>query len=239
MTEKYLYFAKNTDRSLAITSQSGQTYTLTTGLIDPVPTGRAASNDLFANGTLVVEYQNLHIASGTGEAAADDDHILGSHYIDQGLNVDDGKLTVDPNALLYDGTNAVTISTVAQDPIFGVTNSSTAGENDVTFTLKNPMAAGDACVWPATAFLGVHMVDNDTADIYFEPQTNDGVGGGVDKVRLSYAAGKFKELTQLMHDVCADSRNQGEMIVIADTFRGIFHGNNPAGITAVDSITLD
>ena len=36
-----------------------------------------------------------------------------------------------------------------------------------------------------------------------------------------------------------DQRNQGQMIVVADTFRDIFLDNNAPGITAVDSITLD
>tara|TARA_Y100000361_G_scaffold151771_1_gene169817 strand:+ start:497 stop:1186 length:690 start_codon:yes stop_codon:yes gene_type:complete len=229
MTEKYLYFAKNAARTLTIASQAGQTYTLTTDLVNPIPSGRTNSNDIFANGALKMTYDNIHVGG-------EDAHVVGSGY---GTVVEDQSITVDPSALSYDGTNAVTVQTAAQNPKFGVTASSTAGENDATFTLKVPMVAGDACVWPATAFLGVHMVDNDSADIYFEPQTNDGVAGGVDRVRVSYTAGNFKKLSQLMHDICADSRNQGEMIVVADTFRDIYHGGNPAGITSVDIIALD
>ena len=230
MTEKYIMFAKNTARSQTISSQAGQTYTITTDLVDPLPDGKANSSEIFNNGALEMTYDNIHVdAEGDG-------HLVGSEY---GTMVEDQTVKVDPKAISYDGANAVTVKTVAQDPKFGITASSTAGENDATFTLVKPMVAGDCCVWPATAFLGVHMLDNDTADIYFEPQTNDGVGGGVDVVRVSYKAGSFKALSQLMHDVCADSRNQGEMIVIADTFRDVYHGGNPAGITAVDSITLD
>ena len=229
MTEKYLYFAKNAARTLTIASQAGQTYTLTTDLVNPLPDGRTNTDDIFKNGALKMTYDNIHVGG-------EDAHVVGSGY---GTVVEDQSITVDPSALSYDGTNAVTVQTVAQNSRFGVTASSTAGENDATFTLKVPMVAGDAAVWPATAFLGVTQVDADTADIFFEPQTNDGVGNGVDYVRVSYTSGNFKKLSQLMHDICADSRNQGEMIVVADTFRDIYYDNNPAGITAVDSISLD
>ena len=232
MTEKYLYFAKKDGHTQTISSQAGQTYTITTALINPLPDGRANTSDIFEKGKVTMTYDNLRIDDETPQ----NNHLVGAGY---GTLNENDQVLVDASALSYDGVNAITVQTVSQNPRFGITASATAGENDATFKVNVPMVAGEACVWPATAFLGVHMVDNDTADIYFEPQTNDGVGGGVDKVRLSYRAGEFKALSQLMHDVCADSRNQGEMIVIADTFRGIYHGGNPAGITAVDSITLD
>jgi hypothetical protein len=230
MTEKYIYFGKNTARSLALTASETnvQTFTLTTGLIDPIPDGIAGTNDLFANGAVTAEMQNLHL----DESA--DIHVLGSAY----SGVDDGTLTIHPSALSYDGVSLVTVQTVAQNATYGITMSSTVGENDVTFTANLPMLAGDAAVWPATAFLGISQVDATNCDLFFEPQTNDGVGGGVDTIRLTYSAGGFKKLSRLMHDVCADSRNQGQMIVIADTMRGIYWDNNPAGITTV-AITLD
>ena len=230
MTEKYLYFGKNTARSLALTASEAavQTFTLTTSLINPVPDGIANTNDLFANGAVTAEMQNLHL-DGTADV-----HVLGSAY----SGVDNGTLTIHPSALSYDGVSLVTVQTVAQNATYGVTMSSTVGENDVTFTANSPMLAGDAAVWPATAFLGMSQVDGTNCDLFFEPQTNDGVGGGVDTIRLTYPAGGFKKLSQLMHDVCADSRDQGQMIVIADTMRGIYWDNNPAGITTV-AITLD
>jgi hypothetical protein len=230
MTEKYLYFGKNTARSLALTESEAavQTFTLTTGLINPIPDGIANTNDLFANGAVTAEMQNLHL-DGTADV-----HVLGSAY----NGVDTGKLTIHPSALSYDGVSLVTVQTADQNGTYGVTMSSTATLNDVTFTANSPMLAGDAAVWPATAFLGMSQVDGTNCDLFFEPQTNDGVGGGVDTIRLTYPAGGFKKLSQLMHDVCADSRDQGQMIVIADTMRGIYWDNNPAGITTV-AITLD
>ena len=186
MTEKYLYFAKKTARSLALTASESnvQTYTLTTGLVDPIPDGIANTNTIFANGAITAELQNLHL-DGTADV-----HVLGTHYTN---TADNGKLVIHPNALSYDGSNLVTVKTVAQDARFGVTNSSTTTENDITFTLNKPLVAADALLTKASNFLGIEMVDNDTADLYFKPTTNDGIGNGVDKVRLNYVAGNFKQ----------------------------------------------
>tara|TARA_Y100001973_G_C5169926_1_gene318422 strand:- start:42 stop:800 length:759 start_codon:yes stop_codon:yes gene_type:complete len=251
MLEKYLYFGNKTARSLALTASESnvQTWTLTTGLVDPIPDGVANTSTIFTNGTLTAELQNLHLASSTaehgagsilvGSVADDDDHVLGSYYRENGLNVDDGKLMIHPSALSYDGTNLVTLKTVAQDPVYGITNSSTTTENDVTFVLEKPVLAGDANVWPASAFLGVEMVDNDTADIYFAPQTGDGLGNGADKVRVSYTAGNFKALGDMLHSIINNNRYQAGMVVVADEWTGVYAENNKVGITAVDSITLD
>ena len=232
MTEKYLYFAKKTARSLALTDSESnvQTYTLTTSLINPLPDGVANTNTIFANGAITAELQNLLL---DGSA---DRHVLGSHYT---AAVNDGKLVIDPQALLYDGASLVTVKTVAQDPVFGVTNSSTVGENDITFTINVPMLAGDCLLQKASQFKGIEMVDNDTADIYFEPHTNDGLGNGVDKVRLSYTAGNFKALCDSINALITDERNQSGLVVVADDYRNIFLNNNIVGISAIDSITLD
>lgn len=231
MTEKYLYFAKKTARSLALTASesSVQTYTLTTGLVDPIPDGVANTNTIFANGAITAELQNLHLDGSV------DAHLLGSHY----SGVDDGKLEIHPNALEYDGASLVTVKTVAQDPVYGVTNSSTVGENDITFVLHKPVKAGDAAVFKASAFTGILMVDNTTADIMFIPQSNDGFAGGFDKVRLSYTAGNFKELGKALNAIITDDRNQPGLVVVADDFRGIYADNNIVGITSIDALTLD
>jgi len=226
MTEKYLYFAKKTARSLALTASESnvQTYTLTTGLVDPIPDGIANTNTIFANGAITAELQNLHL-DGTGDV-----HVLGTHYTN---TADDGKLVIHPNALSYDGSNLVTVKTVAQDARFGVTNSSTTTENDITFTLNKPVKAADALLTKASNFLGIEMVDNDTADLYFKPTTNDGIGNGVDKVTLDYTAGNFKEFCNGINAIITDERNQGGMLVVADTFRNIFLDGNTIGVSAI------
>ena len=235
MTDKFLYFGKTSARSLALTQSEAdvQTYTLTTSLINPIPDGVANTNNIFANGALKAELQNLHL-DGSGDA-----HVLGSYYTERGLDVDDGKLFIHPNALSYDGTNLVTVKTVAQDSVYGVTNSSTVGENDVTFTLHAPMKSGDAMVYKSSNFLGMTMVDADTCDIFFKPFSNDGVGAGHDVIRVSYGSGNFTIMAKLIGDILTDNTPQSGMIVVADTWRDIYYQNNPAGITAIDSITQD
>ena len=234
MTEKYLYFAKKTARSLALTASESnvQTYTLTTGLVNPIPDGVANTNTIFANGAITAELQNLHL---DGSA---DIHILGTHYTEKGLNVDDGKLIIDPRALSYDGGSVVTVKTFAQDSVFGVTNSSTTTENDITFTLNKPVKAGDALLTKASAFLGIEMVDNDTADIYFKPTTNDGVGNGVDKVRLDYTAGNFKQFCDGINAIVTNERNQAGMVVVADEYRNIFLDGNTIGVSSI-TLSID
>lgn len=227
--EKYLYFGNKTARSMTFAaSTSSTTYRLTTGgLIDPLPDGVADTNTIFANGAL------------TMVLTAHANHTFGTHYGTNGTVAAGTLVTVRPEALLYDGVQDVTVATASADPVFGITLSSTAGENDATFTLNVPMLAGDAAIWPASSFLGVEMVDNDTADIYFLPHTNDGIGNGVDKVRVSYTAGNFKDLGEMLSAVINDNRNQVGMVRIADEFTNTFAHNNIVGITAVDSITLD
>ena len=251
MTEKYLYFAKKTPRSLTLADSNVdvQTYTLTTGLVNPIPDGVADTNTIFANGAITAELQNLHLTSSTaehgagsiliGSVADDNDHILGSYYRERGLNVDDGKLEIHPNALEFNGNTLVTVKTVAQDSVYGVTNSSTVGENDITFVCHKPLVAGDAVVYKASAFSGVLMVDNDTADVMFLPQSNEGIGNGYDKVTLSYTAGNFKELGKALNAIITNDRNQPGLVVVADDFRDIYADNNIAGITAIDALTLD
>ena len=224
--EKYLYFGNKTNRSMTFTASTNTTtYRLTTAdLIDPLPDGAANTNTIFANGAL------------TMVLTAHGDHTFGTHY---GSVSASDLVTVHPEALLYDGIQDVTVATAAADPVYGITLSGTAGNNDATFTLNTPMLAGDANVWPASSFLGVEMVDNDTADIYFLPQTNDGIGNGVDKVRVSYTAGNFKALGEMLNNIINNNRNQSGMVVVADEWSGVYAENNKVGISAVDSITLD
>ena len=225
MTEKYLYFANKTARSMTFTASTDQTtYRLTTGgLIDPLPDGVAGSA-IFDNGAL------------TMVLTAHANHTFGTYYNSPSAS---DLVTVHPNALSYDGIQDVTVTNESNDPVYGITLSSTAGENDAVFTLNVPMLAGDAAVFKASAFKGVNQVDGDTADIYFDPHTNDGLGAGVDKVRVSYTAGNFDELGKMLHAIINDDRDQTGLVVVADEFRGIYAGNNIVEITAVDSITLD
>ena len=227
MTEKYLYFAKKTARAQTFTaSTSGTTYRLTTGdFIDPLPDGVANTNTLFANGAV------------TMTLTAHANHTFGTAYNSPSAT---DIVVVKAEALSYDGVQDVTVTDATTDPINGITlDTSTVGNNDAVFTINVPMLAGDCLLQKASQFKGVEMVDNDTADIYFEPHTNDGLGNGVDKVRLSYTAGNFKLLCDSINALLTDERNKAGLVVVADDYRSIFLNNNITGVTAIDSITLD
>lgn len=231
MTEKYLYFAKKTARAQTFTaSTSGTTYRLTTGdFINPLPDGVANTNTIFANGAVTMTL--------TVNAA----HTLGTAYNDVAGNAPSAGsvVVVKAEALSYDGVQDVTVTNATTDPINGITlDTSTVGNNDAVFTINVPMLAGDCLLQKASQFKGVEMVDNDTADIYFEPHTNDGLGS-VDKVRLSYTAGNFKLLCDSINALITDERNKAGLVVVADDYRSIFLNNNITGVTAIDSITLD
>ena len=227
MTEKYLYFAKKTARAQTFTaSTSGTTYRLTTGdFINPLPDGVANTNTLFANGAV------------TMTLTAHANHTFGTAYSSPSAT---DIVVVKAEALSYDGVQDVTVTDATTDPINGITlDTSTVGNNDAVFTINVPMLAGDCLLQKASQFKGVEMVDNDTADIYFEPHTNDGLGNGVDKVRLSYTAGNFKLLCDSINAILTDERNKAGLVVVADDYRSIFLNNNITGVTAIDSITLD
>ena len=227
MTEKYLYFAKKTARQQDFTASTTQTtYRLTTGGtgLTALPDGVADTNTIFANGAI------------TMLLTAHADHTFGTAY---GTVSAGDVVKINAEALSYDGVQDVTVTAESADSINGVTLSSTAGNNDASFVINVPMEPGDCLLQKASQFKGVEMVDNDTADIYFEPHTNDGLGNGVDKIRVSYTAGNFKLLCDSLNALITDERNKGGMIVVADTYRNIFLNNNITGISAIDSITLD
>lgn len=226
MTEKYLYFAKKTARAQTFTaSTSGTTYRLVAGsLINPLPDGIANTNTIFANGAI----------SMTLTAHAN--HTFGTAYNSPSAT---DTVAVKAEALSYDGTQDVTVTDATTDPINGITlDTSTVGNNDAVFTINVPMLAGDALLQKASQFKGIEMVDNDTADIYFEPHTNDGLGSA-DKVRLSYTAGNFKLLCDSINALVTDERNKAGLVVVADDYRSIFLNNNITGVTAIDALTLD
>ena len=135
MTEKYLYFAKKDGHTQTIGSQAGQTYTITTALINPLPDGRANTSDIFEKGKVTMTYDNLRIDDETPQ----NNHLVGAGY---GTLNENDQVLVDASALSYDGVNAITVQTVAQNPEFGITASATAGENDATFKVNVPMVAG-------------------------------------------------------------------------------------------------
>ena len=212
--EKYLYFGV-AGATMAFDNHAAQTLQLTTGgFANPVPTG----TDFIANGGLKVT------------VTYNSDITFGTHYA--GMT---GEIKVHPNALTYDGTDTITIATAAADPVYGITKSGTAGNNDWDVTQLKPYEPGDAIMIPASKIRGIQVKDADETYIYTEAMTGDGLGdgGARDTITITHGSAKFKELAQMINDIIADPRQNGEMIVVADLMSNTFFGGNPAGITAV------
>ncbi len=221
MNEKYLYFGV-AGATMAFDDHAAQTLQLTTGgFANPLPTGA----NFIANGGLKVT-----VTSGAGTT-------WGSYY---NTPADGTVVEIHPNALTYDGTDTITIANASADTVYGWTKSGTGTQNDLVVTQLKPYEPGDAIMIPASKVRGVQVKDNDETYVYTEAMTGDGIhmAGARDTITITHGVGKFKELAQLISDIIADPRQNGEMVVIADLMSGVYFDNNPAGITAV-AYTLD
>ena len=216
--EKYIYFVV-AGATMAFDNHTAQTLQLTTGgFANPVPTGA----NFIANGGLKVTVTS-HATNQT----------FGTYY--SSFDTSTGAVVeIHPSALTYDGTDTITIATAAADPVYGWTKSSTGANNDLVVTQLKPYEPGDAIMVPASKVRGIQVKDADETYIYTEAMTGDGLGGGArDTITITHGSAKFKELAQMINDIIADPRQNGEMIVVADLMSNTFFGGNPAGITAV------
>ena len=162
-----------------------------------------------------------------------DDHVFGTHY---GTVADDqANIEVHPNAITYaegTGDGDFTIADASADPVFGITQSSTAGENGFTLTLLKPYAADQALIKPASQLLNIEAVDATNTLLTFKPTTGD--TGAQDKVTLTTSASnKHHLIAKSIADVLTDARNHGKIVKFADAFNEIYFDGNPAGITTV------
>tara|TARA_Y100000592_G_C5438850_1_gene302276 strand:+ start:787 stop:1464 length:678 start_codon:yes stop_codon:yes gene_type:complete len=166
-----------------------------------------------------------------------DVHLFGTHY---GTVADDqADIEVHPNAILYaegTGDGDFTIRTVDQDPVYGITQSSDAGENGFKLTLLKPFLSHQAVVKPASTLCNVVSVNATSTDLTFKPTTGD--TGAFDKITITHGTNKNKELCEALADIITDPRNQGKMIKFADAFNEKYFGNNAAEMTGV-AFTLD
>jgi len=212
ITEKYLYFGANpasadgtgtSTTSMLFTNHADQTtLTLTTAdFYNPIPTG----TDVFTNGLMEVYLLNSHQDGGG------DDHVFGTYY---GTVADNTRVRIHPNALTYDGTNRIGIVTAATDAVYGITDSTDANENDYEVILVKPYIDNHAAVRPASKFLGARLKDNDETQLHFMAATNDAVSDDI--ITLKHGTDKFPEICRMMNDIVTDSRNQGEVVVVAD-----------------------
>ena len=229
----YLYFSDDFNPSKSSTQTADQLVTIADGgTFANMPVTAISVSDA-ANGR---GWMHNGMAELTLDAAhkdgGGDDHLFGTHY---GTVVDDqADIVVSPYALSYaegSGDGDFTIRTVAQDAVYGITQSSTSGENGFKLKLLKPYAADQALVKAASTLNDIISVNDTSTRLIFKPTTGD--TGDIDTVSFTHTAGKHKVIASLLADVITDPRNQGKMIKFADAFNENYLAPNPGGIHSV------
>ena len=229
----FLYFSDDFTKTKASTTTADQLVTVADGApfanmpATAITAADAASGKGFVHNGMVKLTLNAAHKDGGG-----DDHVFGTYY---GTVADDqANIEVHPNAITYaegTGDGDFTIATATADPVYGITQSSTAGENGFTLTLLKPYAADQALIKPASQLLNVEAVNATSTLLTFKPTTGD--TGAQDKVTLTHASNKHHLLAKSLADVLCDARNHGKVVKFADAFNEIYFDGNPAGITTV------
>ena len=229
----YLYFSDDFTKTKASTQTANQLVTVADGApfanmpVTAITAADAAAGKGFVHNGLVKLTLDAAHKDGGG-----DDHAFGTHY---GTVADDqANIEVHPNAITYaegSGDGDFTIADASADPVFGITQSSTAGENGFTLTLLKPYAVDQALIKPASQLLNIEAVDATNTLLTFKPTTGD--TGAQDKVTLTHASNKHHLLAKSIADVLTDARNHGKIVKFADAFNEIYFDGNPAGITTV------
>tara|TARA_R100000541_G_scaffold59217_1_gene72302 strand:- start:40 stop:768 length:729 start_codon:yes stop_codon:yes gene_type:complete len=235
INDVYLYFSDDFTKTKASTTTADQDIRVVDGApfvnmpVSPITLADAQSGKgWFHKGMAKLHLNTAHFA----DAGTNDDHLFGTHY---GTIVDDQTvIEVHPNAITYaegSGDGDLHLATVAEDAVFGITQSSTAGENGFTLTLLKPYAADQALVKPASQLFNIEAVDATNTLLTFKPTTGD--TGALDKVTLTHASNKHHLLAKSVADVLTDGRNHGKLIKFADAFNEVYFDGNPAGIITV------
>ena len=233
INDVYLYFSDDFTKTKASTTTADQLVTVADGApfanmpVSAISPADAANGKGFVHNGMVKLTLDAAHQDGGG-----DDHVFGTHY---GTVADDqANIEVHPNAITYaegSGDGDFTIATASADPVYGITQSSTAGENGFTLTLLKPYAADQALIKPASQLLNIEAVDATNTLLTFKPTTGD--TGAQDKVTLTHTSNKHHLLAKSIADVLTDARNHGKIIKFADAFDEIYFDGNPAGITTV------
>jgi len=228
----YLYFSDDITATKASTTTADQLVTVTDGapFADMPATAISVLDAAEGRGWLHNGMAKLTMNAAHNDASGDV-HLFGTHY---GTVADDAVVLVSPYAISYaagSGDGDMTLRTVAQDPVYGITQSSTAGENGFTLTLLKPYEPDQALVKAASTLLNVVSVDNTNTILTFKPTTGD--TGVFDSVTITHTAGKHKEVAEALSDVITNPRNQGKMIKFADAFNEKYFGNNAGGMNTV------
>tara|TARA_R100000458_G_scaffold42555_1_gene40435 strand:+ start:242 stop:901 length:660 start_codon:yes stop_codon:yes gene_type:complete len=218
MENTYLYFCKAAGTE-ALVNQSAQAIQITTSTTNPVPPGTDAPK----LGVFKVE---LDVAAAG--------HTFGTHY---GTVAAGDRVTLRIDDYSYHASNGtLTIPTASEDSVYGMTKSSTAGENDYTITMLKPIDPDDCKLYPASNLRGIHVIDATTTALYFDALTGD--ANDVDTVTLTHTSAYHKQLANALNDAITRPENQGKVIVFADVMNSEYFNNNPAEISAV-AFTLD
>jgi len=222
--EKYLIFgAKLTSEDV---DNSDLTVETTTSLVNPVSLLNATSG---TDGIIEVQ---LKAHSG---------HTWGSAYgtVDAGTyyTINSSGYTV------HASSGVVTIIAASSDGVNGVTLDASDANNDFRFNLLQHVDGGTLACFPASKFKGMQLVNDTTTDLYFEAGSGD--IDDVDVVLVTHAAGKFKELAEMVNDAISSSGPSvvnffigGNGGATGTSIDAVAFNGNPAGITNV-AITLD
>jgi len=234
INDVYLYFSDDFTKTKASTQAAAQTITVADGapfaaMMDGTisEADRLDGKGFFHNGLVSLTMDAAH-----NDASADV-HVFGTHY---GTVADDAVVQISPFSVTYAtgvGTGVFTLKTTAQDAVYGIDASSTAGENGFTLKLEKPYAVDQALVKPASQLLNIEAVDATNTLLTFKPTTGD--TGAQDKVTLTHTSNKHHLLAKSIADVLTDARNHGKIIKFADAFNEIYFDGNPA---VIDTVTL-
>ena len=95
---------------------------------------------------------------------------------------------------------------------------------------------GEACMFPASSFIGLDPIGDTTTRISFKARNGTAVD---DDILLAHATGKHKEVAELIASVLAPSPvTRGKFIVVADEANSVYLDNgNGAGLAGTVEVT--
>jgi len=229
----YLYFSDDITAVKASTTTADQDVTVADGApfanmpVSAITVAQAAAGEGWLHNGMAKLTMDAAHNDGSGDV-----HLFGTHY---GTVADDqADIEISPYAISYaegSGDGDLHLQTVAEDAVYGVTQSSTAGENGFKLTLLKPYAADQALVKAASTLLNIEAVDATNTLLTFPPTTGD--TGAQDKVTITHASDKNNLVAKAIADIICDPRNQGKMVKFADAFNEKYFGDNAAGMTTV------
>ena len=207
MRDKYLYFGLNaagTEAFNNVDCSSAQTFQLTTGFVNPIPTGI----NFLANGGAKVT------------VTAHANHSFGTAY---GSPTAGDEVDINAACTIHASNGTITVAKVATDAVNGFTgDASTAANNDFDVTQLKPYDDGDGFVYNSKYLRGVHYQTATTTELHFQGKTGDfGATHDVDTITITHGSAKLKEFAQDLTDVIADDNRVSGMVVVRDDMRDI------------------